>query len=54
MNIENLIAEANPVPLARVADGNSLHAQRTLTQIMAPEHGERAARHRGPSRASRG
>ena len=54
MNIENLIAEANPVPLASVADGDSPHALRTLAQIMAPEHGEAAARDGGPARASRG
>jgi hypothetical protein len=52
MNIENLIAEANPVPLASVADGDSLHAQRTLAQIMAPERGKRAVRHGGPSGSS--
>jgi len=49
MNIENLIAEANPVPLASVADGDSLHAQRMLAQITAIEHRERAVRHGGPS-----
>jgi hypothetical protein len=54
MNIEKLIAEANPVPLAGVADGDSLQAQRTLTQIMAPERGEPAVSHGGPSRAAQG
>ncbi len=54
MNIEKLIAEANPVPLASVADGYSPHAQRTLAQIMAPEHGEAAAGAGEPPGASRG
>jgi len=52
MNIENLIADANPVPLASVADGDSLHAQRTLAQIMAHERGELVDRRLGPSGAS--
>jgi len=43
MNTENLIAEANPVPLASVADGASPHAQRTLDRIMLLEHGDVAA-----------
>jgi hypothetical protein len=43
MSIEKLIAEANPVPLASVADGNSPRAQRTLAQIMVAEQGEAAA-----------
>jgi hypothetical protein len=52
MSIEKLIAEANPVPLASVADGGSPHAQRTLAQIMVAEHGE-TARDGEPGRASR-
>jgi hypothetical protein len=54
MNIENLIAEANPVPLASVADGDSPHAQQTLHRIMVLEHGEAAVRHGEPSRGSHG
>jgi hypothetical protein len=54
MNIENLIAEANPVPLASVADGDSPHAQRTLAQIMAAEQGEAAAHGARPARAANG
>jgi hypothetical protein len=54
MNIENLIAEANPVPLASVADGDSPHALRTLAEILAPEFAEPAARDGMRSRASRG
>jgi len=44
MSIENLIAEANPVPLASVPDGDSPHAHRTLVQIIAAEHGDGSAR----------
>jgi hypothetical protein len=54
MNIENLIAEANPVPLASVADGDSPHALRTLAQIFAPEHREAAALGGGSPHASGG
>jgi hypothetical protein len=43
MSIEKLIAEANPVPLASVADGNSPRAQRTLAQIMVADQGEATA-----------
>jgi hypothetical protein len=54
MNIENLIAKANPVPLASVADGDSPHALQTLAQIMDPEHREAAAHDAGSLRASGG
>jgi hypothetical protein len=54
MNIENLIADANPVPLASVTDGDSPHALRTLAQIIAPEHGQAAPGDGGRPRASRG
>ncbi|HSR86108.1 MAG TPA: CU044_5270 family protein [Streptosporangiaceae bacterium] len=52
MNIEDLIAEANPVPLASVADGDSPRAQRTLALVL--EHGEAAARHGAHQRAAHG
>jgi hypothetical protein len=54
MNIESLISKANPVPLAQVADGDSPHAQRTLTQVMAAEHSEAVARHGERARATHG
>jgi hypothetical protein len=54
MNIESLISQANPVPLAHVADGDSPHAQRTLTQVMAAEHSEAVAGHGKPARATHG
>lgn len=53
MNIENLIADTNPVPLASVADGDSSQAQRTLAQIMVPQHGEAAAHVGSPPHAAR-
>jgi hypothetical protein len=54
MNIETLIAEANPVPLATVADGDSAHALRTLAEVMAPGHGEATLRHGRHHRAGHG
>jgi hypothetical protein len=54
MNIENLIAESNPIRLADVADGDSPHAQRTLAQVMAPGYGESVARHGRPARGTHG
>jgi hypothetical protein len=54
MKIENLIAEANPVPLATVADGDSAHALRTLAQIMASDQREAPSRDGGSAYASGG
>ena len=54
MKIEDLIAKANPVPLASVADGDSPHAQQTLAQIMLLEQGEAPASHGNPPRAQAG
>jgi len=52
MNIEDLIAEANPVPLASVTDGDSPRAQQTLARVL--ENGEAAAHHGAHQSAARG
>jgi hypothetical protein len=54
MNIENLIAAANPVPLASVDDGDSAHALRTLADVMALENGDAKARHGRRQRTAHG
>lgn len=54
MNIEDLIAEANPVPQASVADAESAHALRTLAVVVASERAEATGRHGGHQRATHG
>jgi hypothetical protein len=54
MNIEILIAAANPVPLTTVDDGDSAHAMRTLAKVISPEHGQATGRHGRRQRATHG